>query len=135
MLLGVKYVRWEIVLGRISLNEAQIEVQEYDKIYRGPIKQVVLSGDDVRFELIWCAYFDLATDKWTAADRPTAAIMPKNNVTIMTQKDNLRYVITSPTGLFIVATIDMKGGYRLDPEKVIDLDLKNLPKPEVTTVD
>ncbi len=113
------------------LVAGDIEVQEYEKIYRGPIESVSLHGWTVHFDLVWCAYYDLGTDRWTAADHKVTVIIDKRGLQIMGRQDCLRYVMTSDRRDFIVATIDVRGGAQLDPADVIDLDLHNLPKAQV----
>jgi hypothetical protein len=127
----LQYLTLERLLACPNLVGGQIEVQEYDKIYGGPIKTINLRGPDVYFELEWGAYYDMATDKWEAADRPVTVILKEQDLEIAGRKDGLRYIITSRGREFIVATIDVKGVPGLDPSEVIGLDLNNLPKPEV----
>jgi len=130
MLHKLQYLTLEL-LARPNLVGGEIEVQEYDKIYRGPIRSINLRGPDIYFELEWCAYYDMATDSWKAADCPVAVIMKEQDLEIAGRKDGLRYIITSRNREFIVATIDIKGVLGLDPAEVIGLDLNNLPKPLV----
>lgn len=131
MLPGVEYIQLGTLLQCPRLVGGQIEVQEHEKIYRGPIKRVGLYGPNVHFDLEWCGYYDIATDKWTAADQLVTVILKKMGLKIACRRDFLRYIVTSEIGEFIVATVDVQGGYCLNPEDVIDLDLNNLPKPEV----
>jgi hypothetical protein len=128
----MNYITWEEALKNPSFANGEIEVQETDKIYRGPIKEIRTKGDDVYFHLLWCGHYDMSTDKWSAAEHETAVIF-KKSITTVTPSPDGRFLLQNPE--IIIGIIFPEGGNRLNPDEVEGLDLDDLSGPQVVDVD
>lgn len=111
-----------------SFVGGEIEIQELHRIYRGPIKAIEITENNVRFRLLWCAYRDFSTEKWVVANTETAAILNKSITTVARETDG-RLTLYSPD--IVNGNIFPEDGNKLDPSKVEGLDLNNLPKPVI----
>ena len=121
-----KLITWETALGILQQMKAIIEVQERGKIYGGPIKQIQTKGDDVIFRLLWSAHYDIATDKWTAAEHEEVVIFRRSITSIRVYDSN--HLLFQNTE--IICAMAMPAELcELRAEDVINLDLANLPKP------
>ena len=130
---SMKQITWEEVLRDPTFAKGEIEIQENpDKIYRGPIKGILTKGDGVYFRLLWCAHYDLGTDKWTVAEHETGVILCRAITTVTLAPDG-HLILQNPE--IIVGNVFPEGGSRLDPAEVAGLDLNNLPGPQVVKMD
>ncbi|TSC70657.1 MAG: hypothetical protein CEO12_237 [Parcubacteria group bacterium Gr01-1014_46] len=110
---------WDAVLANKALIGGDIESQEDGVAYRGPIAEIKVEGDSVRFNSPWCARMNPDTGEWEKWHITTSSVSKS-----MVQPQDIgdgRIFFQMP--FLGVCTIFPNGGSKLDTRKV-----KGLPK-------
>lgn len=110
---------WDDVLKREDLVGGDIESQEDGVVYRGPLAEIKDDGDSVSFKSPWCARMNPDTGEWEKW--PITSSFVGKDATKPQDIGNGRIFFQMP--FLGVCTIFPKGGSKLDPAKVKDLDL------------
>lgn len=109
---------WEEVLAKKDLI-GDAETQENDVVYRGPVAEIRDEGDAIHIMLSWCARLGPTTGQWEKWDS-----------TLLTMNKKMRRPQDIGGGRIFfeipfvgICTLFPKGGSRLDPAKVKDLEV------------
>ncbi|TSC84878.1 MAG: hypothetical protein G01um101413_262 [Parcubacteria group bacterium Gr01-1014_13] len=113
-------MKWQDVLKRNDIVGGELETQEDNDIYRGPIKSIELKEGVVYIELEWCATMpqpgNSGFGRWRVHDMTSVGLSAE--ITPREISDN-RLMITPPMlGIWVIFP---KGGSKLDPNIVAGL--------------
>jgi len=110
---------WEDVLKREDLIGGDLESQEDGMVYRGPLSEMKVVGDNIRFISSWMARMNPETCEWKKWHINTLYVNKD-----MSKPQDLgdgRVFFQMP--YLGVCTIFPKGGSKLDPARVEGLDV------------
>ena len=115
-------MEWQDVLKRDDIVGGELETQEDDDIYRGPIKSIELKEDVVYIELEWCATMPKPGNpgfgRWRVHDMTIVGLSTEIKPRELSGN---RLMIAPPMlGIWVIFP---KGGSKLNPAMVTGLKL------------
>lgn len=121
-------MKWEDVLKRTDIVGGDLETQEDDDIYRGPIKSIELKDGCIDIELEWCATMPApglpGFGTWQVNDATSFSV--PSEVTPQALSEDRLQINVPLLGVWVILP---KGGSKLDPAKVRGL---KVAKPSKT---
>lgn len=115
------HLTWNDVLNNPDLIGGDIESQECGNVYRGPLKKISREGNLIVFESEWMARMEEGTDTWKKWDITKLKVDSKCILPRDIGGGRVSFQVAFPD----IVVIFPKGGSKLDPAAVEELELKS----------